>query len=366
MDIGSAARPVPPSRPYVDPLEGLLARIRDTAVPVAALTDPAEWPAWRAATWDRLRRALGPFPDPAPLNVEVGEPLDEGSHSRRYLVYDSEPYASVPAWLLVPKDIPPGERRPAILCAHGHGRGKDDVAGVVPDEGSPEGRRARERIVRMNHDYGRQLAQRGYVCLVPDWRAFGERRAPEGWLRSYNDGCDLLSMGYGYLGFQLLGLDLWDAMRGLDVLQGLPYVAPDRLGAVGLSFGGTVALFLAALDERVRCVVISGYLSTVKDALGHRGRANTCGSQYLPGLLTFGDLATAAGLIAPRPCLVEIGERDQTFLVDDARAAYADLARLYAAAGAADRLAADVHPGGHAFSGAKAFDWLARWLEPAC
>ena len=123
-----------------------------------------------------------------------------------------------------------------------------------------------------------------------------------------------------------------------------------------------MALFLAALDERVRCVVVSGYLSTVKDALSHRGRANTCGSQYLPGLLTFGDIASVAGLIAPRPCLVEIGERDATFAVDDALAAYGGLARVYAAAGAADCLAADVHPGTHAFSGAKAFGWLDRWL----
>ena len=82
----------------------------------------------------------------------------------------------------------------------------------------------------------------------------------------------------------------------------------------------------------------------------------------MPGLLTFGDVASVAGLIAPRPCLAEIGERDATFAVDDALAAYGDLARFYAAAGAAGRLAADVHPGAHAFSGAKANGWLERWL----
>jgi dienelactone hydrolase len=297
-----------------------------------------------------------------PPNVVVTEEVDEGNYVRQRLLYDSEPFATVPAWLLVPKDITPGERRPAILCAHGHGRGKDDVAGVLSVDDPEVARSASERIQRLNYDYGRQLVTRGYVCLVPDWRAFGERAAPDGWRRNYNDGCDLLYLAYGYLGFQLLALDIWDAMRGLDVLQALPFVAGERLGAVGLSFGGTMVTYLAALDQRVRCAVISGYLSTIHDALSHRGRANTCGSQFLPGLLTFGDIAAVAGLIAPRPCLIEIGERDETFHVDDARRAYEDLARIYAAAGARDRLDVDVHPGGHAFSGAKAFDWLATYV----
>ena len=347
-------------RPYVDPVEGLLARVRATAAPVDCPSSRTDWPAWRRTTLARLRQALGPFPDPVSLDVVVAERYDEGDYWREKVLYDSEAYATVPSWLLVPKDLRPGERRPAILCAHGHGRGKDDPAGVLPAEETPEASRVRARVERS--DYARQLVRRGYVCLVPDWRGFGERQAPAGWLRSYNDACDMLYLGYGYLGFQLLALDLWDAMRGIDLLQELPYVDPARIGMVGLSFGGTMTTVLAALDDRIRCAVISGYLSTIHDALSHRGRANTCGSQFVPGLLTFGDIATVASLIAPRPCLAEIGEEDRCFIAEDARRAYGDVARVYALLGAEDRLAADVHPGGHEFSGRRAFDWFARWL----
>jgi dienelactone hydrolase len=350
---------------YVDPVEGLLARLAAGAAPGKPAVTPASapaWPAWRAATLDRVRAALGPVPEPAPLNAEVVERRDEGAFTLEKVLYDSEPFATVPAWLLVPKGIAPGERRPAVLCAHGHGRGKDDVVGLLPAGPPEEVARQRRRIADHSYDYARQLACRGYVCLAPDWRAFGERQAPAGWLRSYNDGCDMLYLAYGYFGFTLLGLDLWDAMRGLDLLQGLPYVEATRLGVVGLSFGGTMATFLAALDERVRCAVISCYLSTIGDALSHRGRANTCGSQFVPGLLNVGDIASVAGLIAPRPCLVEIGERDACFVLEDARRAYTDLERIYHSAGASDRLDVDVFPGGHAFSGRKAFNWLARWL----
>lgn len=350
---------------YVDPVEGLLARVRATAAPRPVPESAEQWPVWREQTLARLRAALGPFPEPVPLNAEVVGRHDEGDYTREKVVYDSEAFATVPAWLLVPKDVRPGDRRPAVLCAHGHGpgqRGKDFVAGVVsPAGGDPAEQEA--AIQRYNYDYARQLVRRGYVCLAPDWRGFGERRAPDAWVRGNRDPCNVLYLAYGYLGFQLLALDLWDGMRGLDYLQSLPFVDPDRLGLVGLSFGGTMTTLLSAVDERIRCAVISCYLSTVRDdALGHRGRANTCGSQYVPGLLTFGDIATVAGLIAPRPCLVEIGEQDTTFVVDDARRAYADLERIYAAAGCPERLDVDVHPGGHAFSGAKAFDWFARWL----
>jgi len=278
-------------------------------------------------------------------------------------VYDTEEFATVPAWLLVPKGIRPGERRPAILCAHGHGRGKDDVAGVLPPPDSQEYATALKRIQNGNYDYARQLVQRGYVCLAPDWRNFGERKASLDWTRRDSDPCDKVYLGYAYLGFELLALDLWDAMRSLDYLQSLPFVDPDRIGMVGLSFGGTMTTYLSALDERIRCAVISCYLSTVPDSgLSRRGKANTCGSQFMRGLLTFGDIPVVAGLIAPRPCLVEAGEQDLGFFVDDAQQAFAYVSSIYAAAGVPERTAADIHPGGHAFSGKKAFDWFARWL----
>jgi len=346
---------------YLDPVAGLLARVRATAAQVGIPATPEAWPAWRAATVARVRAALGPFPEAVPLDVEVTERVDCGGYVRERVLYQSEAFATVPAWLLLPKDLSPGERRPALLCAHGHGRGRDDPAGVVPD--GAEGEQARTHVRALNYDYARQFAERGYVCLVPDWRGFGERRAPADWVRSSRDPCNVLYLAYGYLGFQLLALDVWDAMRGIDLLQGLPAVDPERIGMVGLSFGGTMTTYVAALDDRVRCAVISCYLSTVAaDALSERGRANTCGSQFLRGLLTFGDVATIVGLIAPRPCLVEIGERDTCFVLDDALAAYADLAAIYAGAGCPAMLDRDAHPGAHAFGGGKAFAWMAQHL----
>jgi hypothetical protein len=35
---------------------------------------------------------------------------------------------------------------------------------------------------------------------------------------------------------------------------------------------------------------------------------------------------------------------------------------VYELLGVPERVDKDIHPGGHQFSGRKAFDWLARWM----
>ena len=50
---------------------------------------------------------------------------------------------------------------------------------------------------------------------------------------------------------------IWNNMRAVDVLSGLPEVDPGRIGAIGHSLGGHNAIFIALFDERIRAVVSS-------------------------------------------------------------------------------------------------------------
>jgi predicted peptidase len=144
------------------------------------------------------------------------------------------------------------------------------------------------------------------------------------------------------------------------VLAQHPLVDAQRLGAVGLSYGGTTTLFLAALDDRVKAAVVSGYFSSW--AAAHRVPWNMCGSQVVPGLLGRLEHVDLGALIAPRALLVETGTTDDIFPLAAARESFATLARVYDWFGARDRLVHDVNEGGHQWYGKQAYPFLEREL----
>lgn len=320
----------------------------------------ADWRQWRSVFDARLRERLGPIPEPPEAEVEtISEHREEG-YVRHKIAYRTERDCWVPAYVLVPVAEMPEDGFPALLCCHGHGHGKDNVAGVVGGEDGSVDQSKEERLDVHNYDYARQFVRRGYVCLAPDWRCFGERS--DGTPYPGRDKCNVNFLIGSLMGFNLLALDVWDAMRGIDYLGARPDVNAQRIGCLGLSFGGTMTTFVSAVDERVRAACISGYLSLWTSHIFPGG--GICGSQYLPGLLAYGDIPEVAGLIAPRPLLIERGTRDTTFPVEGARAAAERLRRVYRAAGCEDRLVEDEFNGAHEFHGAVAFGFFDRWLGP--
>lgn len=334
---------------------GTMARTIEPSLPCVA-ENVSDWQVWRRAFERALWANLGRMPAAVPLAAECTEVVDCEDHIRERVVFDTTPFDSVPAYVLLPKDMAPGERRPGILAAHGHGNGKTDVSGAHPPEHE-------DQVKAHNYDYARQFVRRGYVVIAPDWRGFGERQSPADWARAGRDKCNVNYMAYGYFGYHLLTLQIWDGMRTLDYLQSRPEVDPTRIGCAGLSLGGTMTTYLAALDSRIRVACISGYLSTVRhDAITDRGQGNFCGAQYSPGLLEIGDIPDVACLIAPRPLIAEMGIRDTCFVIDDVKAAYEQVERLYQATGYADCIDCDIFDGGHQFSGRKSFAWFEKWL----
>ncbi len=316
--------------------------------------DKAAASSWQAEFKPKLVDMLGGWIEQVPLNPEITDKSQEDGYVRYRLVYDSEPDMSVPCWLLVPDGIAPGEKRPAVMALHGHGRGRDDVAGV--DGGDPE---RRKEIDDFNYDYARQFALRGYVVLAQDHRVFGERVA--GLDRHIpRDPCNFAYIESMLWGLNPLTMNVWDAMKGIDYLETRDDVDITNIGACGLSYGGTITLFLSALDERIKAAVISGYLSPYRTFCLEEG--HICGNQIVTGLLEHADLPDVACLIAPRPLLVEMGTLDTTFPIDGAREAYGHVCKAYGAFGADGRIELDEFEGGHRWSGEKAYPCFAQWL----
>ncbi len=314
----------------------------------------ADWEAWRKEALPKFLELLGSFPQQVPLNAEIESVVEDGDLIRERVILDAEEFMSIPCQVLRPKNMQPDGSNPAILCSHGHGPfGKDPVAGV---RSSPE---HIANIALHNYNYGEQMARAGFLTISPDLRVFGERRdGPDPF--PGRDPCNVNFVKGALLGIYTLTLNIWDMKCCIDYLETRPEVDKQRIGMMGLSQGGVMTTFTTAAEPRIKAADISGYINSWR-GFGIE-RANFCGSQIVPGIYRYFDTDDIAGLIAPRPLLLEMGIYDNCFFIQDLLRGYEGVRRIYEAAGAADDLWADIHPGPHAFAGNKAFDFFRKYL----
>ena len=297
---------------------------------------------WKAELLPKVIAILTAPPAKVALNPEIEwEKREDGLIKQRVLI-DVEEGLSAPVLIYRPESAK--GKLPAIVCCHGHGPyGKDAVMGMKP---SPE---IEKHALEHNYDYGLQMAKKGFVTIAIDWRGFGERddrrQTPPIDVVHGRDICDVHYVRETLLGRTLLGSDIHDGRCVIDYLQTLDFVDPNRIGVMGLSFGGTMTTWLALADDRIRAADIICYSDRFPD-FGLK-RANFCGSQITPGLFALCDVPDLQGLICPRALLIEIGKQDQCFFNDSAMSCFTELEKIYLAAGAHEKLVLDHFDGGH-------------------
>ncbi len=310
--------------------------------------------AWQRRFGDKLRSLLAPHDPPKEWKTIVERTVDAGDHRREELVLTADGHPPLPVYLLIPNERS-DPRRPGVLAIHGHGpygydpvAGRDDLPGVA------------ENIQQLHYDYGRQLVRRGYVvaapCLTPFGRRLGDREAYRG-----KDPCAVTHVRLQLLGKLLIAENLRDCLWALELLAGHEAVDPERLGCVGLSYGGRMTMLTSALSPRVRVAVISGALNVMQERITLR---YSCGAQVIPGLLRYGDIPEIGSLIAPRPCVWEVGSTDSLLDPKWVEVAHTRIHRAYAAFGAEDRLQIDRFEGGHRWNGRLAYPLLDKVLQP--
>lgn len=317
-------------------------------------TSQADFEDWQARASEKFFELLGDFPEPVAPEPEVIFSIEDNGLIRERVIFDADEFMSVPCTVLRPVDMKADGSNAAILCSHGHGAyGKDPVAGnaTTPDKAA--------NIAAHQYNYGEIMARAGYVTISPDLRVFGER-SDGGNPYPGRDKCNVHFIRGAILGIYTLTLNIWDMKCCVDYLQSRAEVDPERIGMMGLSQGGTMTTFTTAAEPRIKCADIIGYLNPW-ERFGIN-RANFCGSQIVPGIFRYFDTHDIAGLICPRPLLVEMGVHDTCFFIEDQLRSFRALQRIYEAAGAEEDLWSDMHPGEHGFANNKAHEFFAKYL----
>ncbi|MBQ0006183.1 MAG: hypothetical protein KBS57_02115, partial [Alistipes sp.] len=79
---------------------------------------------------------------------------------------------------------------------------------------------------------------------------------------------------------------------------------------------------------------------------------------YIPGIMTLGDMGEIAGLIAPRPFCAVYGKKDDIFLIDGTQKAIEVAQKIYAKAGVPDNCSLYIGPEGHRYYKAGAWEFI--------
>ena len=312
---------------------------------------------WQRRLMSDLTTLLGVFNGQAcELSPQRIETRQEDGFTCETVAIQTRPGEFMPCQVLIPS-LKVADRLKPVIALHGHGTWGGAAIVKLPDD--PLGASLNQQL---NYDYAGQLARRGQMVFVPELRGFGKRLEDS----EYREGdpqwvssCYAVSVNALLLGKTLLGLRVYDIMRLIDYIGTRPEPLTDSLGCVGLSGGGMVTLFTTALDERITCSVVSGYFNTFRDSIM---AVHHCLCNFVPGLVRLAEMVDIAGLVAPRPMLIESGKQDPIFPTTAAQKAFRGLQQIYAVFDASQHLDIDVFEGEHAWSGEKAYDWLDRWL----
>ncbi len=322
----------------------------------------AEFKIWKKNARNKLYSLLGldrmTWCEPEP-ELLSSEKMD--GYTREKWTIKTEPDVCMTFYRLVPDGIAAGEKRPAVIAAHGHGScGKEAVAG---NGFFPE---LAEAIRIHNYDYGVQAVKKGAIVFCPDARGFGERREIN--VQGDHAGARLSSSCY-YLNFMALplgqcvtGMWVWDLMRLTDYIEAQPDVDPGKIGCIGLSGGGLQTLYFTAMEDRIAYAACSGYFYGFKQSLLEM---YNCSCNYIPHMWENFDVGDIGALVAPRPFVIETGDVDPLNGkggLDNVKPYVEEVRSAYRLLGCEDLLYHDIFAGPHMWHGTKSMEGIDRYL----
>ena len=295
---------------------------------------------YRRYLWEEV---IGKLPDPSePLAARTRRIYDEPTWTGYEVLLPVWPEVFASGVLLLPKELKPGERRPVVVCQHGlEGRPQDTI------EAKGEKYYAR---------FAARLAERGFITYAPQNPYIGGDRFRQ------------LQRKANPLKWSLFSFILGQHQRTLEWLSTLPFVDPKRIAFYGLSYGGKTAVRVPPLLPGYALSICSGDFNEWiwKNTSVEQPFSYMFTGEYEMPEFDLGNTfnyAELAGLVAPRPFMVERGHRDGVSIDEWVAYEYAKVRRLYAFLGIPERTAIEFFDGPHQIHGAGTFEFLHRFLD---
>ena len=299
-----------------------------------------DWQTQRAKTERELREMLGLHPprERTPLEAQITGTLQRESYRIEKVVFQSLPGLYVTGNLYIPNNLSDPAATILYVCGH-----------------SPHPLGAKFQY----QDRVAPFVDHGYVCFILDTLEFGE-------VAGIHHGTHDLNMwNWLSLGYTPLGVEVWNAIRALDYLESVAEVDATRIGMTGISGGGAVTWFTAAVDERIAVAVPVCSTYTFGSQAENWLASGQCDCIYFHNTFLH-DLTTVGALISPRPLLMLSGIKDSIFPPDGYHEVFRQVKRVYELHGKSDcvrEVDEDVGHSDTALFRKEAREWMNRWLR---
>ncbi len=282
--------------------------------------DLKAWEVYRGQLKEKIAQKTGALLKQAlPLDMRETRVAKMQGYTVKNIVFQTRPGIYATANLYIPDG--PGPFPAAVVMAGHH------------------------KIGRMGYQHlGYTLALNGFVGLTIDPWGAGERTTHHGAFEYHgaNLGASLMNVGES-----LMGLQITDNMRAVELLCSLPCVDPEKVGATGASGGGNQTMWLAAMDERVKAAVPVVSVGTFESyVMGHN-----CICEVLIDGLTFTEESGVLALVAPRALMLSNGLKDSNpaFYPSEMLRSFTNAIPVFEMYGARDKLSHFVFDGPHSY-----------------
>ncbi|CAM5369221.1 putative hydrolase YtaP [Streptomyces afghaniensis 772] [Streptomyces afghaniensis] len=274
----------------------------------------------------RLIELLGDYPHAKDRKVQLIRREEKDNYVLESLMLQLNEEESVPAYVAKPlnKEGP----LPIVLFNHSHGgnfeQGKEELLISNSYLQSPS--------------FVEAITNLGYAVGSIDMWGFSERK---GKLESELVKEMLLD------GRTLWGMRIFDNIAFLDYLVERPDIDQNRVATIGMSMGGLMSWWMAALDDRIKVTVDIAAQVHVETLRQKRGLDHHGFYYYVPGFLKQSSTLAVQSLIAPRPRLSLVGKDDRMCPLEGVMLLDEELGKIYGKYDAKNQWNSQIVTGGH-------------------